>query len=65
MLGYAVDLFPMNGEYDAFVEFVKDYLQDKAFDQCIVESNGLSRGLHIGLYYQDHSQRRMQFVIKK
>ena len=43
MIGYAVDLYPMNGKYEAFVGFVKDYLRDKAFDQCIVETNSLSR----------------------
>ena len=43
MIGYAVDLYPMNGEFGRFAKFVQQYLMDKDFDQCILESSGSSK----------------------
>lgn len=62
-LGYAVDIVPSNGKFDEFVEFLKDFLKDKNFDQCIIESKGKSKWVHIGLWSPTHRQRRMLFNI--
>lgn len=43
MIGYAVDLYPMNGEFGRFAEFVQLYLDDKDFDQCILEKSRSSK----------------------
>ena len=64
MIGYAVGLYPMNGEFGRFAVFVQQYLDDKNFDQCILEKNGSSNWLHLGLYNQGHIQRKMFFVIQ-
>lgn len=42
MIGYAVDLFPMNGEFERFAEFTQQYIRDQDFDQCILEKCGSS-----------------------
>jgi len=36
-------MVPANGEFDKFVEFLKNYLKDKNFDQCIIESTKYSK----------------------
>ena len=43
MIGYAVDLFPINGEFERFAEFVQLYLEGKDFDQCILEKSRSSK----------------------
>lgn len=43
LTGNAVDIVPQNGKFDEFIEFLKDYLKDKRFDQCIIESTKYSR----------------------
>lgn len=65
MLGYAADLYPDNGKFDEFKVFIKNYLNDKLFDQCIIEKSGYSRWIHIGLYNNKHQQRKMIFNIDK
>lgn len=64
-IGYAADIVPMNGEFDKFVEFVKEWLKDKKFDQAIIEKSGKSRWLHIGLYSPTGLQRKNIFNIEK
>ena len=61
MIGYAVDLFPINGEFERFTEFVQQYLRDKDFDQCIVENSGTSSWLHLGLKDRKNRQRKQMF----
>ena len=63
MLGYAADIVPANGKYEAFVRFLKEWLKDKAFDQCIEEKKGKTRWIHIGLYNNKGEQRRQMFNI--
>lgn len=62
-LGYAADIVPSNGKFDEFVEFLKDYLKDKGFDQCIIENKGKSKWIHLALWSPTHRQRRMLFNI--
>lgn len=40
LLGYAVDLYPGNNKFEEFKVFVKNYLVNKNFDQCIIEKSG-------------------------
>ena len=61
MIGYAVDLYPMNGEFGRFAVFVQQYLDDKNFDQCILEKNGSSNWLHLGLKDRKNRQRKQMF----
>lgn len=63
--GFAVDMVPMNGKFDAFVEFLKKYLKDKGYDQCIIEKSGKSKWVHFGLYSPTGRQRKMLFNIDK
>lgn len=65
MLGYAADLYPVNGKFDDFKTFIVNYLQDKEFDQCILETSGNSEWIHLGLYNNKHQQRRQIFKLTK
>lgn len=56
--GYAADLWPLNGQIEAFKAFVLEYLKDKNFDQCILEKSGGSQWVHIGLYNNAHKKRK-------
>lgn len=65
MLGYAADLYPVNDNFDDFKTFIVNYLQDKEFDQCILETSGNSEWIHLGLYNNKHQQRRQIFKLAK
>lgn len=44
LYGFAVDIVPKDmRDWDRFVEFVKEYLKDKQFDQLILETSGTSK----------------------
>lgn len=60
-IGYAADIVPSNGKIDEFVAFLKKYLADKKFDQCIIESKGNTRWIHIALYSNTGLQRKRIF----
>lgn len=62
-IGYAADIVPANGKYEAFVGFLKEWLKDKSWDQIIEEKKGKTRWIHIGLYNNEHQQRKMFFNI--
>ena len=64
-LGFACDIYPSNGKFNEFVNFLKEWLKDKNFDQAIIESKGKSKWVHIGLYNNQGRQRRMIFNINK
>lgn len=63
----AADLYPSNGRFDEFKEFMIKYLSDKNFDQCIVEQALTKSGkvksqwIHFGLYNNSGKQRRQIF----
>ena len=65
LIGYGVDLIPVNGKMDAFKKFIIDYMKNKMFDQCIIEKSGKTEWIHIGLYNLKGQQRRMIFNIIK
>ena len=58
-LGWAADLQPARGRYDEFKTFVKAWLVRNRvrFDQCIEETDGGERWIHIGLKSSTGSQR--------
>lgn len=59
MIGYAVDMQPIKRPFKDFVEFVKNYLSDKEYDQLLLEySSKGSRWVHLGLYNQKGEQRK-------
>lgn len=62
-IGYAVDLYPKNNKFEEFKIFILEYLKDKLFDQCIIEKSGNSEWIHLGLYNNDHIQRKQTFKI--
>lgn len=64
-LGWAADIVPVNGKFDEFVEFIKEWAKNKNFDQIIIESNKKSRWVHIGLYSPTGLQRKKLFNIDK
>lgn len=65
LIGYGVDLIPLNGKMDDFKKFIVDYMKIRMFDQCIIEKSGKTEWIHIGLYNNKGQQRRMIFNIVK
>ena len=63
--GFAADLYPVNGKFDEFVAFMRKYLKDKDFDQCITEGSKKSHWVHFGLWSPTKKQRKMLFEINK
>lgn len=61
----AVDLWPVNNKFEEFKEFIIEYLKDKNFDQCLIESSngGRTRWIHFGLYNNSGKQRRQIFSL--
>ena len=60
-LGWAADLQPVNGKFKEFKAFIVKYLQDKTFDEAILESNKKTEWVHIQLYSPKGFQRRKIF----
>lgn len=65
LIGYGVDLIPLNGKMGDFKKFIVDYMKIRMFDQCIIEKSGKTEWIHIGLYNNKGQQRRMIFNIVK
>lgn len=62
-IGYAADIVPTNGKMAEFKKFVKNWIKDKDFDQCIIERKGKSEWIHIGLYGNSGQQRHNIFSL--
>lgn len=62
-LGYAADIVPANGKMTEFKKFVKNWIKDKDFDQCIIERKGNKEWIHIGLYNNAGGQRHNIFSL--
>lgn len=66
----AVDMYPVNDDFNGFKKFITDYLKDKNFDQCIIEQNKDKNGkvtsqwIHLGLYNNSGKQRRQIFNLE-
>lgn len=63
--GFAADIYPANGKYEEFVEFIKEWAKDKKFDEIIEEKSGKSRWVHVQIYNNTGRQRRLIFKIEK
>ena len=62
--GWAVDMYPINKKFTKFKQFIVDYLKDKNFDQAIIEKNGRSQWIHLGLWSKGR-QRKQIFKIEQ
>ena len=62
-IGYAADLYPVNGQFEKFKKFFIEYLKDKQYDQLILERKGKSQWIHFGLYNNNGQQRRQCFSL--
>ena len=62
-IGYAADIYPVNGKFEEFKKFVKNWIKDKDFDQCIIEKKGNSEWIHIGLFNNNGGQRHNTFSL--
>lgn len=63
-VGYAADLYPVNGKFEDFVAFAKVYFADKPFDEVLIESNSSgAQWLHVALYSIGGQQRRKLLTI--
>lgn len=63
LCGYAADL--QSGDFLEFTRFVVAWLQDKAYDQCIIERNGTAEWLHLGYKDGQGRQRHQTKTINK
>ena len=64
--GWAADIKPASGSYKEFEEFVVNFLKEHPeikFDQCIRETSGNSKWLHLGYKNVAGKQRMMIFDI--
>ena len=62
-IGYAADMVPANGKFKEFAAFVTEWAKDKQYDQLIVERSKRPSWIHLGLYNNNHKQRRMCFLM--
>lgn len=63
MSGKAADIVPIGKSFDKFVKFVEEWIKDKNFNQCIIESSGKSKWIHIS--YDEGNNRKKIFSITK
>lgn len=60
--GYACDMVPVNGKLNEFEAFLKRYLANKAFDECLWERKATgSRWVHFAIRSTKGLQRRKMF----
>lgn len=62
-IGFAADIYPVNGKFEEFKKFVKNWIKDKDYDQVIIEKNGSSEWVHIGLFNNSGGQRHNTFSL--
>jgi hypothetical protein len=62
-IGYAADLQPANGDIEGFKRFVANWVQGKAFDQCIIERKGKTEWIHLSIRGNNGKQRRQVFSL--
>ena len=63
MSGKSADIVPIGKSFDEFVKFLKEWLKDKDFNQCIIESCGKSRWIHIS-YDEGHNRKNIFSITK-
>lgn len=62
LTGYAADIL-VRTNYTKFKAFVRDWIKDKAFDQCIIEKSKTSEWIHISIRKNNGDQRRELFSL--
>lgn len=62
-IGYAADIQPVNGKMKEFANFVEKWARNKNYDQIIVERSKKASWIHVGLFNNEHKQRRMCFLM--
>ena len=63
LTGKAADIYPIGTSFEELVSFIKNWIKDKEFDQCIIEKKGKSNWIHIS--YNELNNRHKLFTIKK
>ena len=58
LIGYAVDCINVSGDITDFYEFILDYLKDKNYDECFIETSKTSKWIHIALFSIKGFQRK-------
>lgn len=58
-LGLAADMQPTDGNFKAFTQAVKDFIEKESgpFDQCLLEKSSTSQWVHIGFKNRKGQQR--------
>lgn len=63
-LGYAADLYPVNGDFEGFKKFVVGWLNGKDFDEAIVEKDSKgNKWIHLQTYSPNGFQRKKIFSL--
>lgn len=58
LYGRAADIVPQDpNDFNKFTEFIKDWLKNKEFKQCIIEKKGNSKWIHIS-YDEDNNKKQ-------
>ena len=65
MSGWAADIRPQNGKMKEFKEFVVKFVENKFWDQLILEKSGNTEWIHISLYNNSGKQREQIFSLEK
>ena len=64
LLGWAADLQPANGKMKEFKKFISEWLQDKVFDQAIIEKDKKgTEWIHFALWSPNGEQRKKIFSL--
>jgi hypothetical protein len=64
LYGRAADIVPQDPkDFKKFTEFIKDFLKDKEFKQCIIEKSKYSKWIHIS--YDTLNNRKQLFYLNK
>lgn len=64
LYGRAADIVPQDPkDFKKFTEFIKDFLKDKEFKQCIIEKSKYSKWIHIS--YDPLNNRKQLFYLNK
>ena len=58
LIGYAVDCINVSGDITDFYKFILDYLKDKNYDECFIETSKTSKWIHIALFSIKGFQRK-------
>lgn len=64
-VGYAADIYPVNGDIKGFDSFIWEEIDKYEFDQLIREKpkNGVPSWIHIGLKNRSGLQRKQKFTL--